>query len=125
GGRRGGGRARPPPRPPRRAAGTRPSRCRRRRPPRPPRCVRSSRDVRRASRRPLPTRMLGAHRYHAGMLTGRVVLVTAGGAGIGRAISLGLEDAHATVAVVEGDFASRSATEAAFPAARAPARPPR
>src|SRR5262249_60473411 len=68
--------------------------------------------------------MLGAHRCHAGMLTGRVVLVTAGGAGIGRGIALGLEDAHATVAVVEGDFASRSATEAAFAAARDAAGPP-
>ena len=58
------------------------------------------------------------------MLTGRVVLVTAGGAGIGRGIALGLEDAHATVAVVEGDFASRSATEAAFAAARDAAGPP-
>src|SRR5262245_5690997 len=72
---------------------------------------------------PLPKRMLGAHRYHAGMLTGRVVLVTGGGAGIGRAIARGLEDARATVAVVEGDFASLSATEAAFAAARDAAGP--
>jgi 3-oxoacyl-[acyl-carrier protein] reductase len=47
-----------------------------------------------------------------------VVLVTGGGAGIGRAIALGLEDAHAAVAVVDGDFASSAAAEAAFAGAR-------
>jgi NAD(P)-dependent dehydrogenase (short-subunit alcohol dehydrogenase family) len=52
------------------------------------------------------------------MLTGRVVLVTGGEVGIGRAIALGLEDAHATVAVVDGDFASRDETAAAFARAR-------
>jgi len=57
------------------------------------------------------------------MLTGRVVLVTGGGAGIGRAIALGLEDAHATVAVVDGDFASREGTAAAFARARESAGP--
>jgi NAD(P)-dependent dehydrogenase (short-subunit alcohol dehydrogenase family) len=57
------------------------------------------------------------------MLAGRVVLVTGGEAGIGRAIALGLEDAHATVAVVDGDFASRAEAAAAFAAARDAAGP--
>jgi NAD(P)-dependent dehydrogenase (short-subunit alcohol dehydrogenase family) len=52
------------------------------------------------------------------MLAGRVVLVTGGRTGIGREIALGLEDAHATVLVVDGDFASRAAAEGAFADAR-------
>src|ERR687897_1179816 len=91
-----------------------------------------------------PKRALGSHRYHARgdggfadrcrkagacdgdggeVLTGRVVLVTGGGRGIGRAIALGLEDAHATVTVVDGEFASRADVEAAFAAAREAAGP--
>jgi NAD(P)-dependent dehydrogenase (short-subunit alcohol dehydrogenase family) len=57
------------------------------------------------------------------MLAGRVVVVTGGGAGIGRAIALGLEDARATVAAVDGDFESPAAAEAAFAAARDAAGP--
>ena len=52
-----------------------------------------------------------------------MVLVTGGGAGIGRAIVLGLEDAHATVIAVDGDLASRAAAEAAFAEARDAAGP--
>jgi NAD(P)-dependent dehydrogenase (short-subunit alcohol dehydrogenase family) len=70
-----------------------------------------------------PKRMLGAHRYHAGMLAGRVVLVTGGDRGIGQAIALGLEDAHATVAVVDGDFASLADSEAAVGRVRESAGP--
>jgi NAD(P)-dependent dehydrogenase (short-subunit alcohol dehydrogenase family) len=51
------------------------------------------------------------------------VLVTGGGSGIGRAIALGLEEAHATVTVMDGDFASRADAEAAFAAARDAAGP--
>jgi NAD(P)-dependent dehydrogenase (short-subunit alcohol dehydrogenase family) len=57
------------------------------------------------------------------VLTGRVVLVTGGEAGIGRAIALGLEDAHATVIAVDGDLASRASAEAAFAEARGAAGP--
>src|SRR5438477_6958601 len=77
----------------------------------------------RQSRLRAPKRALGHHRYHAGMLRGRVVLVTGGGAGIGRAIALGLEDAHATVIALDGDLASRASTEAAFAEARDAAGP--
>jgi NAD(P)-dependent dehydrogenase (short-subunit alcohol dehydrogenase family) len=52
-----------------------------------------------------------------------VVLVTGGGTGVGRAIALGLEDAHATVIAVDGDLASRAAAEAAFAKARDAAGP--
>jgi NAD(P)-dependent dehydrogenase (short-subunit alcohol dehydrogenase family) len=52
------------------------------------------------------------------MLAGRVVVVTGGRAGIGRAIALGLEDAHATVTAVDGDFGSRGDAAAALAAAR-------
>jgi len=48
------------------------------------------------------------------MLAGRVVLVTGGRAGIGRGIALGLGDAGATVAVVDGPIASRGGAEGAF-----------
>src|SRR5262249_12348721 len=65
----------------------------------------------------------GSHRYHAGMLAGRVVLVTGGATGIGQAIALGLEDAHATVARVDGGFASLAEAEAAFAGARETAGP--
>jgi NAD(P)-dependent dehydrogenase (short-subunit alcohol dehydrogenase family) len=57
------------------------------------------------------------------MLAGRVVLVTGGGTGIGRAIALGLEDAHATVTVVDGGFASLAEAETAFAGARGSAGP--
>jgi len=52
------------------------------------------------------------------MLAGRVIVVAGGGTGIGRAIALGLEDAHATVTSVDGDFASRADAEAALAGAR-------
>jgi 3-oxoacyl-[acyl-carrier protein] reductase len=52
------------------------------------------------------------------MLSGRAVLVTGGATGIGQAIALGLEDAHATVAVLDGGFVSRAEAEAAFAAVR-------
>jgi NAD(P)-dependent dehydrogenase (short-subunit alcohol dehydrogenase family) len=58
------------------------------------------------------------------MLTGRVVFVTGGGQGVGRAIALGLEDAHATVIAVDGDLASRTAAEVAFAEAGDAAGPP-
>jgi 3-oxoacyl-[acyl-carrier protein] reductase len=57
------------------------------------------------------------------VLTGRVVLVTGGDSGIGQAIALGLEDAHATVAVVGGGFASLAEAEAGFEGAREAAGP--
>jgi NAD(P)-dependent dehydrogenase (short-subunit alcohol dehydrogenase family) len=57
------------------------------------------------------------------VLAGRVVLVTAGDTGIGHAIARGLEDAHATVAVVDGHFASFGQAEAAFAHARETAGP--
>ncbi len=48
------------------------------------------------------------------MLDGRVAVVTGGGAGLGRAIALGLVDAGAAVAVVDGPVGSRSDAERAF-----------
>ena len=48
------------------------------------------------------------------MLAGRVVLVTGGGSGIGRAINLGLRDAGATVAVTDGPIISREQAGSAF-----------
>jgi NAD(P)-dependent dehydrogenase (short-subunit alcohol dehydrogenase family) len=62
--------------------------------------------------------MLGHHRYHAGMLAGRVVLVAGGGTGVGQSIARGLEDADATVVVVDGGFASRKEADIAFAGAR-------
>jgi NAD(P)-dependent dehydrogenase (short-subunit alcohol dehydrogenase family) len=52
------------------------------------------------------------------MLAGRVVLVAGGGTGLGESIARGLEDAHATVVVVDGGFASRKEAEVAFAGAR-------
>jgi 3-oxoacyl-[acyl-carrier protein] reductase len=57
------------------------------------------------------------------MLAGRVVIVTGGGSGIGRGIVLGLEDARATVAVVDGPVDSRSDAQWAFADALAPLGP--
>jgi len=51
------------------------------------------------------------------VLAGRVVLVTGGGSGIGEAIALGLGDAGATVAVLDGPIASREDADLAFAAA--------
>jgi NAD(P)-dependent dehydrogenase (short-subunit alcohol dehydrogenase family) len=54
------------------------------------------------------------HRYHARVLAGRVVLVTGGGSGIGASLALGLGDAGATVAVVDGPIGSRDDADRAF-----------
>jgi NAD(P)-dependent dehydrogenase (short-subunit alcohol dehydrogenase family) len=52
------------------------------------------------------------------MLADRVVLVTGRATGIGHAIALGLEDARATVTVVDGGFGSFAEAEAALGQAR-------
>jgi 3-oxoacyl-[acyl-carrier protein] reductase len=57
------------------------------------------------------------------MLAGRVVLVAGGGTGLGQSIARGLEDADATVVVVDGGFASRKEVEVAFAGARDAAGP--
>jgi NAD(P)-dependent dehydrogenase (short-subunit alcohol dehydrogenase family) len=54
------------------------------------------------------------HRYHARVLAGRVVLVTGGATGIGRAIALGLGDAGATVVVTDAPISSRADADRAF-----------
>jgi 3-oxoacyl-[acyl-carrier protein] reductase len=57
------------------------------------------------------------------MVAGRVVIVTGGGSGIGRGIALGLEDAGATVAVVDRPVESRADAKWAFADAAASVGP--